>query len=66
MRVEVSQSQHCDDLHISWYTSVNIVTHKQIICIGYLSTNFEQLHQIMELTVDVSADDHWCSHRLYI
>ena len=40
-------------------TSVNIVTHEEIVGVWRLASDPEQLHQIMELTVNISAHCHW-------
>lgn len=44
-------------------SSINIVAHKEIIGIGYVSSNFEKFHEIVELAVDVAADDDGGSDR---
>lgn len=31
-------------------------THKEVVGVGIWATNLEQLHQVMELAVDVAAD----------
>jgi hypothetical protein len=36
-------------------TTANVHTHKQIVCIRDVSSDAEQLHQIMELAVDIAA-----------
>ena len=33
--------------------SVNIVPHEQVVCVGRLSSDAEQLHQVVELPVDI-------------
>jgi hypothetical protein len=57
------QQSNCLDRVV---TSVYIISHKQIVCIWTLSTDFEQLHQIMELTVNISAHCDWALHWLHI
>ena len=37
-------------------SSVDKVTHEQIVRVGTLTADLEQLHQIVELAVDVAAD----------
>ena len=44
-------------------TTINVVTHEQVVRIRWLSTNLEQLSKVMELSVDVSAD---CDGRTYL
>ena len=43
-------------------SSVNIVTHEEIVCIWELAADLEQLDQIVELTVNVAADCHWSAY----
>ena len=31
-------------------------THEEVVCVGVWATNFEQLHQVVELAVNVSTD----------
>jgi hypothetical protein len=47
-------------------TSINIVAHEEVVGLGDLASDFEEFHEIMELAVDVSADDDGCSHWDYI
>ena len=39
-------------------SSVDVVTHEEVVGIGRVSTNLEELTQVVELTVDVAADGH--------
>ena len=39
-------------------TSVNKISHEQVVCVGTLSTNFEKLFQVVELTMDITTDGH--------
>ena len=45
-------------------TTVDIVAHEQVISIGRLATNLEQLSEIMELSMDISANCDWCTNLL--
>ena len=47
-----------DGLH-TVVSSVHVVAHKQVVGIRRLASDFEQLHQVMELTMDISTDSHW-------
>ena len=47
-------------------SSINIITHKKIICIWSLSAYFKQFHQIIELPVDVTTNCYWSFNRLNI
>jgi len=50
-------------------TSVHIVSHEQVVRFWNLSSYLKQLHQVVELAVNVSADDNrspdWCYVRLF-
>ena len=46
--------------------SVDVITHEEIVGVGWLASDFEELAQIMELTMDVTADSHWCFDLLHI
>lgn len=47
-------------------TSVNIVSHEEVVGVWRLAPDLKQLHQVMELTVDISTHRHWTSHLLHI
>lgn len=40
------------------FSSVNIVSHKDIICIWWKSSNFEQFQKIIKLAMNISAYRH--------
>ena len=42
--------------------SVNIVPHEEIIGIGALASDPEQLHQVMELAVHIATNCNWAFH----
>ena len=46
--------------------AIDVVTHEQIISVGWLATNLEKLAEIMELTVDIAANSHRCAHLLHV
>ena len=46
--------------------TIDVVTHEEIIGVGRLATNLEEFAQIVELTVNVTADGHWCTHLLHV
>lgn len=43
-------------------SSVNVITHEKVVCVWVGSTNLEQFHQIVELTVNITA---YCDRALY-
>ena len=36
--------------------AVDVVTKEEVPCLGWVATNFKELHEIVVLTVDVAAD----------
>lgn len=49
--------EKCDSLD-TVVASIDVITHEQVVCIGWLTANLEQLTQIVELTVNVTANGH--------
>ena len=47
-------------------SSVHIVSHEEVVSVGWLSSDVEQLTKIMELSVDVSTDSHGGLHVLHV
>lgn len=47
-------------------TSINVVTHEEIVGIWIGSTNSEEFHQVVKLTMDVTAYSHRAFHWLHI
>jgi hypothetical protein len=47
-------------------SAIDVVTHEKVVSVGRLATNFEELTQIVELTMDVTADCHWGTHLLHV
>jgi len=47
-------------------TSINIITHEEVVGIWVWAPNSEQLHQVMKLAMDISAHSDWAFHWLYI
>lgn len=43
-------------------TSINIISKKQVVSVGDTASNFEEFHEIVELSMNVSTDVDWCSH----
>ena len=46
--------------------TIDVVTHEEVVCVGRLSTNFEKLAQIVELSVDIATNRHWCTYLLNV
>lgn len=36
-----------------------LLTHEEVVGVWVRTTNLEQLHQVMELAVDITAHGHW-------
>jgi hypothetical protein len=47
-------------------TTIHVITHEQVIRIGTLTAYLEQLHEVMELAMDVTADGDGASNFLHI
>ena len=43
-------------------SSVDIVAHEKVICVGGLAADAEKLHKVVELTVHVAAYGHRAFH----
>lgn len=59
------RDEKCDSLN-RVVTTVNIVTHEEIVGFGALTSDLEQFNQIMELTVNVSANCDWGVNFAYV
>lgn len=46
--------------------AVHEIAHKQVVLLGHIAANLEQLLQVVELTVDVAAHGHWRVHTLHV
>lgn len=45
-------------------TTIDIVSHEEVVGIGGVASNPEEFHQIVELTVDVTTNSNGTAHRL--
>ena len=46
--------------------AIDVISHEQVVGVGGLSSDLEKLAQVMELTVDVTADCHGGAHLLHV
>lgn len=46
--------------------TIDVVTHEQVVVVGQLTADFEQLHEVPELAVDVTANGHGGAHRRHV
>ena len=47
-------------------SSINVISHEEIVVVGKLSSNFEEFFQIIELSMNITANRDWGSHWLNI
>lgn len=47
-------------------TTIDVVTHEEVVIIWNIASNFEKLDQVMELTVNISTDGDWRLHLSHI
>jgi len=47
-------------------TSINIVAHKQVVRLRYFSSDFEEFHEIVELSMNVTTNDDRSSNWNYV
>lgn len=43
-------------------TSIDVITHEKIVWLRYLPSDLEKLHKIVELPMNISTNDNWCSN----
>ena len=46
--------------------AIDVIAHEQVVCVGRLTTDLEELKQIVELAVDIAADSHRHAHLLHV
>ena len=46
--------------------SVDVVSHEEIVGVWGLTSDFEELFQVVELAVDITANGDRCSHLRYV
>ena len=47
-------------------STIDVITHEQVVSLRGMSTNLEKLAQVMELSVDITADGDWSTHFLHV
>ena len=60
---ESDQQGHCLNAIVA---SIDVIAHEEIVRLWDLSSDSEQLHQIVELTMDVTTDCHWHWNSSYV
>lgn len=66
LRVSDFESNKESDCLYGIVTSINVITHEEIVGIGVWSTNSEKLHQVMKLSVNISAYCYRAFHWLHV
>ena len=46
--------------------AIDVISHEEVVCVWRFATNSEEFHQVVELTVDVSANSHWRANGLNV
>ena len=57
----LESDQQGDRVH-TVVSSINIISHEEIIGVGTLPSDPEQLHQVMKLTMNIATDRHRTFH----
>lgn len=57
--------QQTDRLH-RVVAAVDVVAHEEVVRVGRLASDLEELQKVVQLTVDVAADCDGASYRLYV
>ena len=45
-------------------STIDVVSHEEVVGLRRLAADLKELAKIMELPVDITADGHWRGHRL--
>jgi len=62
---DLHRYQQSDGLY-AIVSTIYIVAHEEIVCIGGIAANAKQLREIVELSMDITAYCHWTADRLNI
>ena len=46
--------------------TIDVVTHEEVVRVGWLTANLEELAQVVELTVDITTDGDGSAHLLHV
>ena len=46
--------------------TVDVVTHEKVVGVRAAATDAEELHEVVELAVDIAADGHRATHGLHV
>lgn len=59
--LQCNQERHCLNRVVA---TVNIVPHEQVVGVGRLAADLEELHEVVELTVHIAANGYRAFDRL--
>lgn len=65
LEAHLERDEKCDCLD-TVVTAIDVVTHEEVVRIGGLAANLEKFTQVVELSVDVTANGDWRTHLLDI
>ena len=63
--LQLEAKQELESLH-RVVATIHEVTHEDVLGVGDLAALFEKLEQVVELTMDVTANCHGCAHGLHV
>ena len=46
--------------------SVDVISHEQVVCVRGVASDLEELHQVVELSMDITADSDWAPDWLHV
>lgn len=46
--------------------TIDVVTHEEVVRVGWLTSDLEKLSQVVELTMDITADGDGSAHLLHV
>ena len=65
LEADLQSNEKSDSLN-GVVATVDVIAHEKEVRVWGMSTNLEQLSEVVELTVDVSADGDWCTDLLNV
>lgn len=61
----LERDEQCDSLD-AVVSTVHVIPHEQVVGVGRAAPDAEQLHQVVELPVDIPAHGHGTFHLLHV
>ena len=63
LKADLESDEESDSLD-GVVAAIDVVTHEEVVGVGRLTTNLKELSQVVELTVNVTADRDWSTDLL--